>query len=467
MNSIDYLVRFFSRNGINNIVLEKDSNIDSEIGCAIKTYKVFDRRSMAYYAMGLSQQLNAPVMIIIKNQDAVAADLLPGITEAYYQNVPLLVVVCNEGNNWLKDIEVTLGDQCNYCESILGNDWNDSDLISKRINSVNMCLYKGRRGPALINIDCQELGLMGNIDSCTEVLKGAAILDRIDSLRKLMQENDVVLQLDESDYYSQKDIQIIKKIASCFDCGLINGNVFTLSGITKKNCFSPTLVIQFGKCNTQHNMNSQNCMLWVVSRSLDYCSFKTPELVVNCDWRVFAKRILSDCTCSAEKTDSAGEISAFCRDNSIDIINKIIENINVKSWVFGNTIYGRNISSYFVSNKNLDCICNINPTGSDGTVSMFIGHCVASAPVNNYLFIDSKDLALDLNALHIRHKSGNCRICVFVDQEHLEEKNILASWGLATGFEIVDESHIENFTTEYSDNPRMMISIWRWFHEYR
>ena len=55
------------------------------------TYDVTDERSASYFALGLSQELREPVVIVCTSSTATT-NYFPGVTEAFYQNVPLVVL---------------------------------------------------------------------------------------------------------------------------------------------------------------------------------------------------------------------------------------------------------------------------------------------------------------------------------------------------------------------------------------
>ena len=62
------------------------------------TYDVTDERSASYFALGLSQELNEPVVITCTSSTATT-NYLPGVTEAYYQNVPIVVLTGDRDNS--------------------------------------------------------------------------------------------------------------------------------------------------------------------------------------------------------------------------------------------------------------------------------------------------------------------------------------------------------------------------------
>lgn len=59
-----------------------------------KTYSIVDERSAGFVALGMAQQLRKPVVICCTSGSA-AANYYPAVTEAFYQNVPLIVLTAD------------------------------------------------------------------------------------------------------------------------------------------------------------------------------------------------------------------------------------------------------------------------------------------------------------------------------------------------------------------------------------
>ena len=68
----------------------------SEISCL----QVIDERSAAFFAMGMAQQLHAPVALICTSGSAVL-NYGPAIAEAFYQRIPLLVITADRPEEWV------------------------------------------------------------------------------------------------------------------------------------------------------------------------------------------------------------------------------------------------------------------------------------------------------------------------------------------------------------------------------
>jgi 2-succinyl-5-enolpyruvyl-6-hydroxy-3-cyclohexene-1-carboxylate synthase len=61
---------------------------------------IVDERSAAFFALGMAQQLNRPVMVACTSGSA-ALNYAPAIAEAYYQRVPLLVLTADRPVEWI------------------------------------------------------------------------------------------------------------------------------------------------------------------------------------------------------------------------------------------------------------------------------------------------------------------------------------------------------------------------------
>lgn len=66
----------------------------------MRCLQVVDERSAAFFALGMAQQLHAPVALICTSGSAVL-NYGPAIAEAFYQRVPLLVITADRPEEWV------------------------------------------------------------------------------------------------------------------------------------------------------------------------------------------------------------------------------------------------------------------------------------------------------------------------------------------------------------------------------
>ena len=93
ITSVRILVALLKEHGIRRAVLAPGGS-DIPIVHSLETdpyfscHSVVDERSLVYFAMGVSQQTGEPVACVCTSGTAVS-NFLPGMTEAFYQDVPL------------------------------------------------------------------------------------------------------------------------------------------------------------------------------------------------------------------------------------------------------------------------------------------------------------------------------------------------------------------------------------------
>lgn len=99
------LARLCAAKGVRHAVISPGSrsaplviafNGQKEIQCL----QVIDERSAVFFALGMAQQLHAPVALICTSGSAVL-NYGPAIAEAFYQRVPLLVITADRPEEWV------------------------------------------------------------------------------------------------------------------------------------------------------------------------------------------------------------------------------------------------------------------------------------------------------------------------------------------------------------------------------
>ncbi|MBR1542176.1 MAG: 2-succinyl-5-enolpyruvyl-6-hydroxy-3-cyclohexene-1-carboxylate synthase [Bacteroidaceae bacterium] len=115
-------------------------------------YPVNDERSAGFFAIGLALHDAAPVAVVC-NEGSALANLLPAVTEAFYQQVPLVVVSCglaNEGS-------VSLGNmvKLSVCLPDVKDD-DDALHCNRLINEALMEATHHGKGPVHIRLQLSE-----------------------------------------------------------------------------------------------------------------------------------------------------------------------------------------------------------------------------------------------------------------------------------------------------------------------
>ena len=70
----------------------------------IRCYPVTDERSAGFYALGMAQALNEPVVVCVTSGTALL-NLAPAVAEAYYQHRPLVVISADRPLQWIDQLD--------------------------------------------------------------------------------------------------------------------------------------------------------------------------------------------------------------------------------------------------------------------------------------------------------------------------------------------------------------------------
>lgn len=94
--NVQLLAEVFKSFGIEHIVLSPGSRNGAlathfSHHSHFKTYSIVDERSAGFVALGMAQQLRKPVVLCCTSGSALA-NYYPAVTEAFYQNIPLIVL---------------------------------------------------------------------------------------------------------------------------------------------------------------------------------------------------------------------------------------------------------------------------------------------------------------------------------------------------------------------------------------
>ena len=86
--------------GSRNAPITHNLNEYPDITC----YPITDERSAGFYALGMAQALQQPVVVCVTSGTALL-NLAPAVAEAYYQHVPLVVISADRPPQWIDQLE--------------------------------------------------------------------------------------------------------------------------------------------------------------------------------------------------------------------------------------------------------------------------------------------------------------------------------------------------------------------------
>lgn len=188
--SIQVLANLFQQYNVLDIIVSPGSRNAplaihfSEID-AFNCYSIVDERSAAFVGLGMAKSEKKPVAITCTSGSA-AANYYPAITEAFYANIPLLIVTADRPTDFVDIFDGQTIRQNNLFHQHSYGDFQlleDSKENSEETNSsiikkaIEICIEK--QGPVHINIPLEEplYDLVSELPTFPEVEKTIKIKD--------------------------------------------------------------------------------------------------------------------------------------------------------------------------------------------------------------------------------------------------------------------------------------------------
>jgi len=162
-------VNILAKKGVNNVIISPGSrNAPLTIALVrhpeIKAKSVSDERSAAFIAMGMAQNLKAPVALCCTSGSA-AYNYAPAVSEAFFQEIPLIILTADRPKEWIHQHD----GQTIYQNDIFGKHvkqsfeigadydhpdtiWNIEKTVNEAVNLANSFPL----GPVHINIPLRE-----------------------------------------------------------------------------------------------------------------------------------------------------------------------------------------------------------------------------------------------------------------------------------------------------------------------
>jgi len=125
-------------------------------------FSIVDERSAGFFALGLAQQTGRPVALVCTSGSALL-NYAPAISEAYYQNIPLVVISADRPIEWIDQADGQTIRQVGALDNIVkyscqlptsknASNWYVNRLVSE---AFYHCQYK-QAGPVHINVPLAE-----------------------------------------------------------------------------------------------------------------------------------------------------------------------------------------------------------------------------------------------------------------------------------------------------------------------
>lgn len=460
---IQQLAALLLKKGITDIVISPGSRnapiINTFTGIRdFNCRNIVDERSAAYFAIGLAFAKQKPVALVCSSGTATL-NYAPAIAEAFYQNIPLIVLTADRPDYWIDQAESQCIRQENIYQNFakkgvtlpLGESEKELWFAARQINECLNLAVTGTPAPIHINIPLEE-PLHQLIAAELPGIKEIGIAD----MQSRITENELE-RLTESINQSQKILilvgqqnpnpelrnilaEIVEKtgavvlhehlsnLSSPQFCGSIDTLMATIQDKNPEN-FQPDLLITFGgqfvsKALKQFLRKNKPAQHWHLSLGGEHFdTYQSLTKVIKADANDFFVS-LSALKQSSEKTYLQQWKSAEVRVNQLR--NKFVENLefsDLKAFeLIGQKIPANSVIHLGNSSpvryalihnrvKSADYFSNRGTAGIDGCLSTAVGFASESDKPNTIILGDLS-FFYDSNALWNKYIGTNLRIIV-------------------------------------------------------
>lgn len=467
LKNIQILVALLKKYNVRNIVISAGTRhtpfvYSVEHDNFFKTYSVVDERSAGFFAIGLIEELYEAVAVVCTSGTA-AANYVSAANEAFYQQLPLLLLTADRNHYYMFQQEEQMipqeGLYSQVCKNVvtLGHVRDEKDFwyYSRICNEALLDLTQGEKGPVHINFI---------VENDYPVHQGIVTFD-VKELPDVKKINRLTLEDDESTWktwarklmcsrvlivYGQyrpltaEENSIVENFCEKYDVVISND---IISNLHTKYCVStfamcralnrtqienllPDIVITMN-ANTISEIKSQLSPFkekfehWHVSAKGKVSDpFKMLSDVIACSPMTFFKKFAG----LAEKEngheyykkwksvhDMIGRNGSLNEEpieySSMYAVQQYIKNIPANSLLHIANSNSIRLSAYFDVDSTVTVYDNRGTHGIDGSMSAFIGQAsVSNRP--SFLVIGDLSFFYDMNALWNHYVGNNIRILV-------------------------------------------------------
>ncbi|MDF7825419.1 2-succinyl-5-enolpyruvyl-6-hydroxy-3-cyclohexene-1-carboxylic-acid synthase [Pontiellaceae bacterium B12227] len=458
IESVRILVKLLKEYGVRHIVVSPGGSSvpivhSLEADKYFTCYSVVDERSAAYFAMGVSQQLGEPVAAVCTSGTA-ACNYLPAVTEAFYQNVPLVLITADKHPYYNHQLvhqvinqQNIYQDKCKHSVSLPIEIKTDDDAWYCRRLINEALLDTSRHGAGPVHINIPTIGSQQNY-SVKELpdLKAINLLSYGSDvelwqgkIEELVEAKEILVVFGQHCPYSEETVRYIEMFAEKYNCFL---SVEHVSNLKCKGALPtypvletdarhaaktapPDLLISLGGNSATYQMRNFTSTVtkpfkhWVIEES-GYVKdpFKHLTDIFECTpayfFEFFAKNAPEGAVNDQAYYTKWSELADNFNLTELPYSNfyaaqGLAANIPDNSLLHLSILSSTRHMQFFELDKSIRVYSNIGALGIDGSMSSFMGQAAVS---DNLAFLMIGDLSFfyDMNSIGLKHVSKNVRI---------------------------------------------------------
>lgn len=415
-------------------------------------YSVTDERSAGFFAIGLSLQGGGPAAICCTSGSALL-NLHPAVSEAFYQQIPLIIISADRPAAWIGQMDGQTLPQPNVFGNLVKmsvnlpevntdeDEWYCNRLINEAILETN---HHGK-GPVHINVPLSEPIYRFTAKTLPEArvitrYQGLNVYDRDykELINKLNQANKRMIIVGQMNLIYQFDKKYVKPLCKNFVWLTEHLGNQTAPGLAIKNFdvavsamdevrqeqMTPELLITFGghivsKQMKKYLRNHPPKEHWHITPDGKVADlFGCLTTIIEMDPFEFLEKIAF--LLEGNPTNYPLMWENWCKTipepslpySQISVTGDLIKALPAPcSLHLANSSTVR-YAQLFTLAKGVEVCCNRGVNGIEGSLSSAIGYASASTQTN-FILIGDLSFFIDMNALWMNHLRNNVRILLF------------------------------------------------------
>lgn len=432
---------------------------DSFFNC----YSIVDERSASFFALGMIEFLQKPVAICSTSGTA-AANYISAANEAFYQQLPLLILTADRNPYYLFQQEEQMIPQENLFKDIckkavtlpIVRDENDFWYCSRIVNEALLELEHKEKGPVHINFPIENdypihQGIVKfEVDSLPNIRKIERLtledsLDQWKAKSQQLKNSKILILYGQNGPLTKEEQVVIENFCEKYNCMI---SIDHLSNLHCKYSIDTYLLSKTLNIETLEelcpdivitmNGNSitglkgrlakfkKKFKHWHVSKEgVVSDPLKILPDIIECSPIYFFKRFTEIGEGNLESNSyfeqwkkewdkiysNSNNLSDSIKYSAVYVTQQFVKNIPENSLLHIANSNSVRIANYFPIDESISVFCNRGTNGIDGSMSSFVGQSYISKKLS-FLLIGDLSFFYDMNALWNKYVGNNVRILV-------------------------------------------------------
>ena len=430
----------------------------------IETFSVTDERSAGFIGLGLAQQSGKPVVLVCTSGTA-ALNFGPAITEAFYQQVPLIVLTTDRPSEWIDQWDgQTIRQENIYLDHIKGNFVYEEENTSVGEEALKLAL-DGGQGPVHLNIPIrepfypdsfEEIRFNAKAQSAQRKNKSKIEQSVWDEFESILDSSEKVMVLggqmepnsELAELLNQLEILIVGDVISNLhgvdgvikSADLLFNELLPTKHTKDTKSFQPEFLVTIGRSIISKNLKlylrkHKPKHHWHIGMGMVGDPFQSLTKTIEVEPIEFIKKWKNMLTTKAWISRRNNSYKDLLSDGQIQMdevlisklkdadfnyfsaVQKVIQILPKNSVLhLGNSMPVRIANFIGINDPTVDVWCNRGTSGIDGVLSTAVGHALAEPNRKHTLIIGDLSFFYDRNGLWLNHSfPTNLQIIILND----------------------------------------------------